>query len=203
MTEISLVRFRICTKCGCTKPATTEFFYPHYVKTRYLRPYCKTCHSLCNKAYKIATRAQSVEYNRRWYEQNRANNPEYLEQLRLYRETNKQKRREYMQRYRRENREALLVSKRVRNATRRARKRDAGGSYSSDDLRQMYEQQEGLCCWCETPLLETFHADHFVPLSKGGQNTVDNLALSCPNCNTTKACKLPLEFVEKLGYAVI
>lgn len=33
----------------------------------------------------------------------------------------------------------------------------------------------------------TFHIEHIVPISKGGENVEDNLALACPSCNLHKS----------------
>ena len=48
----------------------------------------------------------------------------------------------------------------------------------------------GVCEYCR--LLEaatgvTFHLEHVVPRSLGGETSLDNLALSCPGCNLAKA----------------
>ena len=33
----------------------------------------------------------------------------------------------------------------------------------------------------------TFHVEHVIPKSKGGESTLENLALACPGCNLHKA----------------
>jgi hypothetical protein len=48
----------------------------------------------------------------------------------------------------------------------------------------------GACEYCR--LLQaatgvTFHIEHLVPRSRGGQTILNNLALSCPGCNLAKA----------------
>ena len=48
----------------------------------------------------------------------------------------------------------------------------------------------GACEYCR--LLEaasgvTFHTEHVLPRSQGGQTAMSNLALSCPGCNLAKA----------------
>lgn len=47
----------------------------------------------------------------------------------------------------------------------------------------------GACEYCR--LLQaatgvTFHIEHFVPLSQGGETALGNLVLSCPGCNLAK-----------------
>jgi len=46
-----------------------------------------------------------------------------------------------------------------------------------------------LCEYCHTPQRitgQTFHCDHIVPRSRGGQTVAENLAFACPHCNLAK-----------------
>jgi 5-methylcytosine-specific restriction endonuclease McrA len=48
----------------------------------------------------------------------------------------------------------------------------------------------GRCQYClmhESLQGATFHIEHVVPKSKGGESTLENLALACPGCNLHKA----------------
>jgi len=50
----------------------------------------------------------------------------------------------------------------------------------------------GSCEYCR--LLEyasgvTFHIEHVIPLSSGGETVISNLALSCPGCNLSKSIR--------------
>lgn len=48
----------------------------------------------------------------------------------------------------------------------------------------VYYRDNGKCHYCETPLPEKgFHVDHVDPQ---GESSMDNLALSCPSCNSGK-----------------
>lgn len=57
--------------------------------------------------------------------------------------------------------------------------------------RQLVEARAGGACeYCR--LLQaasgvTFHIEHLVPRSRGGQTVMSNLAFSCPGCNLAKA----------------
>lgn len=45
-------------------------------------------------------------------------------------------------------------------------------------------------CWMHESLQgATFHIEHVVPQSKGGQTILENLALACPGCNLHKGAK--------------
>jgi len=50
----------------------------------------------------------------------------------------------------------------------------------------------GACEYCRLPQLAsgvTFHLEHIVPSSKGGETVLSNLAPSCPGCNQAKAAQ--------------
>ncbi len=56
----------------------------------------------------------------------------------------------------------------------------------------------GNCWYCGIEVsIQNFHADHFVPLAKGGSNTRDNIVCSCANCNLRKSDKLPYDFIRE------
>ena len=40
----------------------------------------------------------------------------------------------------------------------------------------------------------TFHAEHIIPTSRGGDSHLDNLALACPACNLRKANRVSFKF---------
>jgi 5-methylcytosine-specific restriction endonuclease McrA len=55
------------------------------------------------------------------------------------------------------------------------------------------------CYWCRKRIkTSAAHVDHVVPLSKGGEHSVDNLCVSCEKCNLTKQAKLPEDFVKTM-----
>lgn len=61
-------------------------------------------------------------------------------------------------------------------------------------IRQLVERDGPGCFYCSSELMEpevTF--DHFVPRSKGGENTVENFRISCQPCNNRKGDRHPDE----------
>lgn len=55
------------------------------------------------------------------------------------------------------------------------------------------------CCYCNQLLTESWHIDHFYPISKYNIGTVPhNLLPSCQHCNISKNNKEPEEFVIKI-----
>lgn len=62
------------------------------------------------------------------------------------------------------------------------------------ELRQMVTARAGYCCeYCrlgQDAAGFTFHIEHIVAEKHGGQSVYDNLALSCPQCNSFKGTDL-------------
>lgn len=180
-----------CTKCGLSKPMTLEFFPPSKCK-RGFKPHCKAC---------------AIERARKWYAENHERG---LETIRRYDVENRAKVRAAGRRHYAENTEkrkanvrrwleANPTAKRVESSQRRAKAAAAGGSYSRADLVARLKAQAGLCWWCRKPLVgKAYHADHIIPLSKGGSNAASNICCACPTCNLSKGPKMPYEFAGRL-----
>ena len=61
------------------------------------------------------------------------------------------------------------------------------------DLRaQAHRLDQARCAYCQTPedwTITAFEIDHIIPVSAGGQATLENLCLTCPACNRFKAAR--------------
>ncbi|RKZ75470.1 MAG: HNH endonuclease [Gammaproteobacteria bacterium] len=54
---------------------------------------------------------------------------------------------------------------------------------------KVVERAQGCCEYCRSQVrfaTQSFSIEHIIPQSKGGQNTLDNLALACQGCNIHK-----------------
>jgi 5-methylcytosine-specific restriction endonuclease McrA len=77
---------------------------------------------------------------------------------------------------------------------RRARILGAGGAFTAEHVRLARRRQNGLCLVCHRLLGEhDLHTDHWVPLTKGGSNDDNNIAILHGVCNLKKGTKHPAE----------
>ena len=90
------------------------------------------------------------------------------------------------------------IAVRAWESARRARIATVGGKYTPQDVEHLKIIQKGECYWCKQPFGEMFHVDHVWPISKGGSNGRENIALACPSCNCKKYNKTPMEFAARL-----
>jgi 5-methylcytosine-specific restriction endonuclease McrA len=84
-------------------------------------------------------------------------------------------------------------------ANRRARERNAVGSYTIEQIADLARKQNYKCANCLKSIRKGFHRDHIVPLSRGGSNYISNIQLLCASCNCSKHNKDPIEFAQKNG----
>jgi 5-methylcytosine-specific restriction endonuclease McrA len=77
----------------------------------------------------------------------------------------------------------------------RARKRNAGGEHTWQDVLEKMEAQGGLCQWCGRDYGPDYEVDHVVPVSRGGSNGAENIAVACFDCNRIKNAKIPPEIL--------
>ena len=83
-------------------------------------------------------------------------------------------------------------ARRVLNQSRKHWIQDDGGTYTEEDIANLYRIQEGLCYFCGVGISATkganyFHKDHYQALSDGGANDRFNIVLTCASCNRRKS----------------
>lgn len=81
--------------------------------------------------------------------------------------------------------------RRANNERRKYRLSIAGGSHTHEELRRVFEIQQGHCFYCYCELMfngdpAEVHRDHFIPVALGGGDGIDNIVLACSRCNHDK-----------------
>lgn len=181
--------YRRCTKCKNVLVATLDDFDAHPTQKSGLHPRCKACRAEDTEVYrKTLDKDETAQYNKEY----RVTHHEELNASRSkYAKENVEYIRQWQKNYRRNHLEQI----RVYGRNKRARKRNAPGTHTKQDVQSQYERQRKQCYYCCVKLTK-YHVDHVVPLSRGGSNGPDNLVVTCPTCNLRKNNKLPHEFFQ-------
>lgn len=186
-----------CRDCTEIKP-TSEFYF---LKKGYFHSYCRKCSlarvmsryvfstrtplskeelkarkSLCNARYTASNRDKISAYHKTYY---RDNCTDLRNKSRTWAKNNKEK---------------VLLANKEKKARRRALEAGATGSFSKSQLIDLYSLQSGRCFWCSVDLDGKYHADHYIPLKRGGSNDISNIVISCPPCNHSRRDRLPNEW---------
>lgn len=75
--------------------------------------------------------------------------------------------------------------------TARAKRAGARGSHTVAEWKAVLRHYKRRCAYCGTKLTtKNVSRDHFIPLSKGGDNSVRNLVPACRPCNSRKHAKV-------------
>src|SRR6266702_4141239 len=190
-----------CKKCGEEKPATTEFFNQRKDSKDGLRNDCMECLRARRKTWYAENRDQANAQHKVYYAANRdrllaygkahytANRDHYLANMKAYGVAN----RDHDRVYRRSRYAAHRDHIKSYHHKLRAHKRSSEGTYTAQDIQNLFKGQKGKCALCKQRLVK-YEVDHFIPLYRGGSNWPYNLQLLCRSCNRRKHDKLPHEF---------
>ena len=78
----------------------------------------------------------------------------------------------------------------------RARQKDAVGSFTTAEWLRLLVKYGNACVYCGA--IGALHADHRVPLSRRGTNSIDNIVPACRRCNLRKHQLTEAEFRARL-----
>lgn len=84
---------------------------------------------------------------------------------------------------------AVMVETRSKAALRQERYRQRGGGNVPAELRRtVFERDQYACVECDDT--ERLECDHIIPVSKGGDDSFDNLQTLCRSCNARKGDRI-------------
>ena len=91
-----------------------------------------------------------------------------------------------------------LDKKRQMNRNYRAKKAGLEGSYDLEDLKYIYEHQQGCCPSCKHAIcFDDMSVDHIIPISwPGSSNWPNNIQLLCKSCNSSKSNRVDVDYRE-------
>jgi hypothetical protein len=196
----SVSKTKVCSRCKIEKSLTE--YYPRRDRVNQVRPKCKACDSELAKQhyhnnadkmaeYREKTKDRKAEWSKQYAKTDKA------KELRAKtREKNKAKRNAYNKAWREKNKER--AAQHWRN--RRARLLNApSDNYTVDDVLRLYGNS---CHICNDPIdlaaprkpmfvndtafYFGLHLDHIIPLSKGGNDLLENVRPSHAICNLQK-----------------
>ena len=203
---------KTCTKCGI------EFGIDNFHKNKGnkdgLSGSCKGCANERSKAWQKANIEQAKATTKKWSEANpdkvkaatkawRGANSEWVRvTAKAWREANPEKTKAAERAWHAANPEKINAAarawgkanpERTRQHTQRrnATKRSLPSTLTITQWENIKTFFDNRCCYCgeEKPLYQ----EHFVPLSKGGEYTLDNIICACGSCNSSKG---PRNFFE-------
>lgn len=132
------------------------------------------------KAYRKENRSRILLYKKQY-------NDEHKEARQQYYEANKERLSENRKLWRDNNRDRRQIA----NQRRRTLKKALPATLTEEEWKETKEYFSNRCAYCGRKLKLT--QDHFVPLSKGGSYTQENIVPACNTCNSSKQTS---EFTE-------
>ncbi len=157
---------------------------------------CKSCISEYQKKYVRKNKDKIKKSKQEEYSRNKLY---YKTKAQKYYQEHKDKLKTYSRKYRVENLEKTVLAcirwrkanpdKRIVYQHRREfnKKNNGRNDLTSEQVSQL--RKEFTCCfYCKKDFGKGFKLtlDHVVPFSRGGQNTLSNIVLSCGPCNSSK-----------------
>lgn len=169
---------RACQYCGGPLPtdAPQRLYCSHYCRSVFWRLSNLDRAAACLRAWNAKNRMRSREIARASAQRNR------------------EAKRERDRQWTAENRD----KKAAQAARRRALESAALRSWSDAQWRTLLAEHQFRCGYCATE--SDLVPDHRIALSRGGENTIENIIPACPECNARKGVRDELEFRALLAY---
>lgn len=155
-------------------------------RTEYRKKYYEENKEPCkNKIYRYESREQyyirnrehSIAYSKQYYKENREQRIEYSKS---YNERNKEFNAEYNRIYYKSHSKERVIYQQKREALKLL----VPSTLTIKQWLNVEQYFDNKCCYCgkKLPLAQ----EHFIPVTKGGEYTANNIIPSCMSCNSSK-----------------
>lgn len=189
------MELKTCSKCGGTFPATVEYFHRNNWIQCGLRPSCKICRKDEHNNYYQKNKNKILEREKPKHEdkggtinQRKEYYIESKEQIQNRRkkhyQENKDKYNESRSKWRNNNKDKFHAQATRNKQIRKAHNKNLSATYTTEQWVICKDYFNSSCCYCGRGRKLT--QDHFIPLSKGGEYTHNNIVCSCRSCNSGK-----------------
>ena len=162
-----------------------------------------------SKQYRKDHKQYYEEHKKQWYLDHKEQYKQWNKQYRLnHKEEKKQwskqyyldhpeKKKEYKKQY--YGTPEGKANKQRENAKRRAKEREIINTLTGEEWIGILKKYKFRCAYCgkKFTLFDRETKDHIIPISKGGDNTKENIVPACRSCNSKKGNrKLAMEVIE-------
>lgn len=161
----------------------------------------------CDRIFRDARSSLRAIHHKRWRDRNPNKN---RAKAKKWRAENVDRAISREKRWRAENPEKIKETKKkwfIKNpgkqglykSRRRALKANASGSYTLEQIAELFKKQNGKCANCFCSIKCGWEKDHIIALSRGGSNFISNIQLLCMPCNRSKHAKDPILWAQQNG----
>lgn len=194
--------YKRCPRCERDFPATTQYFYKNAHGSNGLHSICKECKDSNSRLYYSKNKKHYEKHRMRWLLENpdyytdyyNKNKKKILKQGQLWYEQNKEKHHALMKKHRYNNKEKNLFYVKKRMAI----KINLPATLSGKQWQKIKNDFNNKCAYCGEELF--LEQEHFIPVSKGGEYTHNNIIPACRRCNGSKNNKLFFEWYPEYRY---
>lgn len=194
---------KVCTQCNEELPATFEYYRKMNKGKLGLGSKCKRCISLQNAEYRHKNHNEIIrkqqEYALKHPNKIKASKDKYIN---ANREKHRQSKKRY---YSRQKNYVLAQTKkyaennkeiyRISQQKRRSIKQSLPNNYTREEWNIAQEYFDNKCAYCEND--GKLEQEHFIPISKGGEYTINNIIPACRSCNASKSAADCFEWYPK------
>lgn len=186
-----------CGKCGYGK--SLDYFHNNKSKKDGKATECKECKSKQDQKYRKENKETYKIYQIKYWIENRtelyeqkkeyiANNKSaHLKRQHAWYEKNKDNIKARISQYKKDHPKQYQMYSNRRLAQKKT------STVELFTIKDIILQYGDKCFYCGSKFDQI---DHYIPLSRGGSHTLENVRPSCEHCNLTKSNKLPEEFLK-------